>query len=64
MTKENFEKAHVALTRIEKLKAIKSKLEREFSEFTYDVDYKEIGNAIYKVIEARINQEQKDFDSL
>jgi hypothetical protein len=64
MTRDSYDKATVALDRINKLKAIKDRIKREFPEFEYDMEAKEIGNAIFKVLEARIMHEQKDFDQL
>jgi hypothetical protein len=64
MTKDAFEKAYVITDRIAKLKAIKDKIKREFPEFEYDTASKEIGEALYAVLDAKINWEQSKFDSL
>jgi pyruvate-formate lyase len=64
MTREAFDKAYVALGRIEKVKAIKAKIQNEFPEFGYDTESKEIGNAIYRTLDAILKQEQRDFDEL
>lgn len=64
MTRDAYDKATVALTRVEKLKAIKEKLKREFPEFEYDSESKEIGTSIFRVLDSRITQEQNDFNDL
>jgi hypothetical protein len=64
MTKEAFEKAYIITDRIAKLKAIKEKIKREFPEFEYDTISKEIGNSIFEVLDSRIKDQQKEFDSL
>jgi hypothetical protein len=64
MTRDNYDKATVSLDLINKLKAMKEKLKREFPEFEYDNQAKEIGKMIFGMIDDKIAYEQKHFDSL
>ncbi len=64
MTEENYETAHVLLHDIKKLEAIKAKIKREFPEFEYDSQAKEIGQLIYNTIDEVIKLKRNYFESL
>jgi hypothetical protein len=64
MTRDNYDKATVVLDRLLKLKGIKEKIEREFPEFKYDKEAKEIGDSIYELLDKKIIHEEINFDNL
>ena len=64
MTRDVYTKATVKLDRINRINAIIEKLKREFPEFEYDVEAKEIGKSIYQLLQLRLLIEQKEFDEL
>jgi hypothetical protein len=64
MTRDTYDKATVALDRFNKLVAVRDKIKREFPEFEYDQEAKEIGNAIFVLLEARIKTAADDFGYL
>ena len=65
MNRATFDHAYLILDRIEKLKAIRLKMDREFPEFGYDTAAKElIGYEIYTMIDNKIGWLEKDFNEL
>lgn len=64
MTRELYDKATVSLDRINKLEATKAKLKREFPEWEYDSEAKEIGERVFYLIDCMVKQEQTTFDHL
>jgi hypothetical protein len=64
MTRDNYTKATVKLDRINRIKNVIEKLKREFPEFEYDIEAKEIGKSIYQLLQLRLLIEQKEFDEL
>lgn len=64
MTRDNFDKAAVALDKIAKLKAMREKIKHEFPEFEYDKQAKEVGDAIFNMIDASITVAEKQFKEL
>jgi hypothetical protein len=61
MTRDTYDKATVALDRYNKLVAVSDKIRREFPEFEYDKEAKEIGDAIFALLEARIKTAEDEF---
>ena len=64
MTRDIYTKATVKLDRINRIKNVIEKLKREFPEFEYDIEAKEIGKSIYQLLQLRLLIEQKEFDEL
>jgi hypothetical protein len=64
MTRDNYDKATVSLDRFNKLTAIRDKIKREFPEFEYDSQAKEIGKAIFELIESKIKESADEFGKL
>lgn len=64
MTRDNYTKATVKIDRINRINNVIEKLKREFPEFEYDVEAKELGNAIFSMLQMRLHIEQREFDEL
>lgn len=64
MTRESFDKAYCLIDRINKIKAIKEKLIREFPEWAYDKEAKEIGDEILQVLNDKIEINNNEFKLL
>jgi sRNA-binding protein len=64
MTRDNYTKATVKIDRINRINNVIEKLKREFPEFEYDVEAKELGNAIFSMLQMRLHIEQRELDEL
>lgn len=64
MTRDIYDKATISLDRFNKLVAIRDKIKKEFPEFEYDKEAKELSKDIFEVIEAKIKIEADKFGSL
>lgn len=64
MTRDAYDKATVSLDRFNKLVAIREKIKREFPEFEYDKEAKEIAKGIYELIEAKVKEAADEFGKL
>lgn len=62
---ETFDWGNILLNRIAKLEHFRAKIDREFPEFGYDLEAKElIGNDIYSIIDNKIGWLKKEFEEL
>jgi hypothetical protein len=64
MDRNTYDKATVALDRFNKIAAIRDKIKREFPEFEYDKEAKEIGNEIFVLLEKHIKAAADEFGRL
>lgn len=64
MTHDTYTKATVALDKSLKLKAMREKIKREFPEFEYDAQMKEIGDQIFSLVDAKISGYETQFNDL
>jgi hypothetical protein len=55
MTRDEYAKATRLFDMEAKLIKLKNDLDREFPQFKYDPDYKEIGAEIYELIDRKLN---------
>lgn len=55
MTRDEYGKATRLFDMEAKLIKLKNDLDREFPQFKYDPDYKEIGDEIYKLLDSKLN---------
>lgn len=64
MTRDTYTKATVALDKSHKLQALREKIKREFPEFEYDAQMKEIGEQIFSLLDAKITGYETQFSEL